>query len=473
MSETSAAGARPDGAEAPRWVRSLDSIVGPKEGTTAAPVDCIVLGDSREALRVVASGSVDLIHTSPPYNIEKPYAHVDDALGDEEYLGLLRDVFSECFRTLRPHGSLFFQVGYSETSGAGREIVPIDTLTYPLFREIGFRLWDRVVWHYFGGMSFTRKFKNTHEVILWWVKPGPKGELAPYFDVDGVRERSRSYDKRNNLLGKNPGNVWLADRVAYGGHARQTSHIAVYPEAITERIVRACSRPGDMVVDPFAGSGTTPAVARSLGRRWLGIEISPTYATEAGHRVGAKQGSEVETLGSGLLKAVAFGNTPGKRPFDFLVDSYTAWLKRCDLGRYAEMLGNELTGVFVGDLFGSRMNKSAKPGAWRFFDEFFRSGAPEHDPLVTASSVLDASYAQRRRWNGLRRFRDTVVQLGELVNLTDNKPTDLVGRLVDQEPTSFTAEGNYVIFNGPPLILRKSSSHDEGEENPEQAVLDL
>ena len=186
------------------------------------------------------SDSVDLIHTSPPYNIEKHYADSSDDLEHGEYLQLLADVFSECYRVLQPGASLFLQTGYSQDMSA--EIFPIDMLSYRVMRSIGYKLWDRIVWHYRGGMSFTRKFKNTHETILWWVKPQADGSFQPFFDVDAVREQSKSYDKRNNLLGKNPGNVWSEDRVAFGGHARDTSHIAIYPESVTERIIRACTR---------------------------------------------------------------------------------------------------------------------------------------------------------------------------------------------------------------------------------------
>ena len=188
-------------------------------GQSSPFIDRIILGDSRRVLPKLPSESVDLIHTSPPYNIEKLYAHSADDLDHDEYLQFLVDVFSACYRLLKPGASLFLQAGYSQNQTD--EIVPIDILSHGPLHRMGYRLWDRIIWHYRGGMAFKRKFKNTHETILWWVKPRSDGSFQPSFDVDAVRERSKSYDRRNNLSGKNPGNVWSEDRVAFGGHARK------------------------------------------------------------------------------------------------------------------------------------------------------------------------------------------------------------------------------------------------------------
>ena len=98
---------------------------------------------------------------------------------------------------------------------------------------------------------------------------------------------AKGYDKRNNFWGRNPGNVWEVDHVAYGTTG-QTSHIVVFPEEISERIVRAWSAPGDLVLDPFSGSGTVATVAQGLGRRWLGIEIVPNSAKEE-HRSSSRR----------------------------------------------------------------------------------------------------------------------------------------------------------------------------------------
>ncbi len=229
----------------------------------------IICGDSLEVLPHLPDDSVDLIHTSPPYNIEKPYASgITDKAPLSEYLEFLDSVIGEIKRVVRPGGSIFWQTGYTQYDEAGSEIVPIDHLSHVMFRgdPHPVQLWDRIIWRYWGGHAFTKKFTNKHETIMWCVKPGAE----PRFCVEEVRERAKSYDKRNNFWGRNPGNVWDVDRVAFGSSG-QTSHIAVFPEEVTERIVRACSSPDDFVLDPFSGSGTVAKVARGLGRRWLGI----------------------------------------------------------------------------------------------------------------------------------------------------------------------------------------------------------
>lgn len=436
--------------------------------------DRILVGDSRKVLRDLPSDTVDLIHTSPPYNIEKRYADSSDDLEHGEYIQLLVDVFSECYRLLRPGASLFLQTGYSQDVSV--EMVPIDMLSYEAMRNMGYRLWDRIIWHYRGGMSFTRKFKNTHETILWWVKPETTGAFQPSFDVDAVREQSKSYDKRNNLLGKNPGNVWLEDRVAFGGYARNTSHIAIYPESVTERIIRACTRPGQFVLDPFAGSGTTPAMARALGRRWIGIDVSPKYAREAERRIGRKQASEGASLASGLVKMVGFGNKPGRKPFDYLCDALVTWIKGYNSDHYAQIRQDQLGQVFESGLFRSAQVKSAKPSVWRYFDSFFTSGDATHDHLRVVSAALDASYPQRRRWNGVRKYLHSFSVIEDLLGSARGRSTELVQSVVMCEPSSFrlSDRGDVITFRGPPLPIHKNTvgpGHKERTDQPSQVSI--
>lgn len=160
----------------------------------------IVCGDALAVLPHVPNDSVDLIHTSPPYNIEKPYAsRVADNAPISEYLEFLSSVITEMKRVVRPGGSIFWQTGYTQGDESGPEIVPIDHLSHDLFRcdPHPFQLWDRIIWRYWGGHAFTKKFTNKHETIMWYVKPGAE----PQFLVDDVRERAKSYDKRNNFWG--------------------------------------------------------------------------------------------------------------------------------------------------------------------------------------------------------------------------------------------------------------------------------
>ena len=180
------------------------------------------------------------------------------------------------------------------------------------------------------------------------MKPGAE----PTFDVDNIRERSKEYDKRNNLWGRNPGNVWEVDRVA-SGSTEQTSHIAVFPEELSEKIIRACSVEGDLVFDPFSGSGTVPKVARSLARRWIGIEVSPAYASESAHRVGFQQPSEASALGSELVKRVAFHDKRGVLAVEDVARRVSTWSRSVKLEPIVDRFNDDIAAA-IADRTGSK-----------------------------------------------------------------------------------------------------------------------
>lgn len=400
----------------------------------------LIIGDSRVVLPELPTNYVDLIHTSPPYNIEKPYSASSDDLHHVEYMNLLRTVFQECFRILKPNASLFLQSGYSQNQSA--EVLPIDILTYEMMHDLGFVLWDRIVWHYRGGLSFSKKFKNTHETILWWVKPSSSKTFQPYFAVDEVREASISYDKRNNLFGKNPGNVWVEDRVAFGGRKRETSHVAVYPESITERLIRACSRPGEMVLDPFSGSGTTPALARALGRRWIGIEVSPKYANESLQRLKRKQSCELATLASAVLKRIAFGEKTGKYPLHSVTSLLQNWLNAIDIKKYFEIMAENLNADELENISKTRIEKNLKSGVWSYFDQLFKSDADSIQPLLMINSLIDEEYPQRSRWNNVRKFLHSLELLTSLSRYANDCISELLFNVIECET------GSYVFDHG-------------------------
>lgn len=427
-------------------------------------INTIIVGNCLNVLPLLPDESVDLIHTSPPYNIGKEYTGFDDARSLWEYREFLGKVIQECYRVLKPNGSFFFQSGYSEEDRYSREIYPIDMLSYDLFKDAGFKLWDRIIWHYFGGMSFSRKFKNNHETILWWVRPGP-GQLAPYFDVDAVRERTRSYDKRNNLWGKNPGNVWIEDRVAYGSNRRDTTHIAVYPEGITERIIRACSQPGWVVLDPFAGSGTTPMMARALGRKWVGIEISPVYAREAASRVGSRQPGEAWNLASCILKVEGFENNHRRLPACVLATKLRVWLDSCPLDEWHRTWEEQIAKTGLGNGPQSDEGKDRKPEVWAYFDELFSNPPNRLRQLVVASRLLDALYPQRRVWNNVRKYKHTLDLIARLRD-DASQGEQFVAALASEEPSSYSLEETWVYFHGKPVEpWQEASKNGQQKDN--------
>ena len=143
-----------------------------------------------------------------------------------------------------------------------------------------------IIWHYTFGVNCTKKFNRSHAHILYYVAD-PKRFT---FNADSVRvpsaRQTKYADRRANPSGKIPDDTWTISRVC-GTFKERTDHPCQMPEAVLERIIRASTNPSDCVLDPFAGSGTTLAVAKRLGRRSIGIELSMRYAHDIAKRVEA------------------------------------------------------------------------------------------------------------------------------------------------------------------------------------------
>jgi adenine-specific DNA-methyltransferase len=399
--------------------------------------DRIIHGDALDVLAAEGVPPVDLVHTSPPYNIDRPYQEFTDRLHLDDYLTFVSRIAALLFRRMRPGASLFWQTGYTQASPGSDEINPIDVLTFPLFQRQGFYLKDRIVWRYFGGMAFKAKFKNQHETILWYVKGDPEDSTTrPVFNVDEVREASREYDPRNNLLGRNPGNVWEVDRVAFGS-TEQTSHIAVFPEEVTERIVRACSRPGDLVLDPFTGSGTVAKVAKGLGRHYLGVEISAAYHREAVRRIGFQQFGEAATILSELVKLyLATGR--GRATFDECAQGLI------DMGRAKPSDGERRLAGYAEQVDGgSDVPKAGKAKLWAFADAFVEQlgdrPAANRGLLANVMMAYLRSYKLAKWFNGLRLALIARRLCGQLTpHLQEiDRTVAMVRAIVAAEPSSY------------------------------------
>ncbi len=420
---------------------------------TADGVRALVSADCREVLRMCPADWAALVHTSPPYNIRRPYNGFMDIREIDEYQSFLGEVISDLSRIVKPGGSVFWQSGYTGTHArrlgrANGGIVLLDSLSLPVFVERGFVLWDRIVWNYFGSMAFKSKFTNRHETILWLVKPGRNG-MAPAFNLDEVRERAVSYDARNHILGRNPGNVWQADRVAYGSTG-QTSHPAVFPEEISERIVRCCSQPGDVVIDPFAGSGTACKVSLTLDRQFLGCDISRAYVQEADERLGLWTGGETWNLALGILVLCAFDRRVGARS---LTELDAALSLACRGGRSREIgeLQEQVQELSAPTTVTAGV-KRRKQALWKKYDDLVRDGDPSH-PMVLADQALCFCYAHRRRWNGTKRCLSSGLLLKQLSEETlgraESDRADLIRRLCLGAPTRFAVLGNRIALKRP------------------------
>jgi adenine-specific DNA-methyltransferase len=241
--------------------------------------------DNLEFMSHLADESMHLIVTSPPYNIGKEYEERHDL---DEYLYNQKKVIAECVRLLHPEGSLCWQVGNHITSNG--EVIPLDMLLYPLFKEHSLILRNRIIWHFEHGLHCTRRFSGRYETILWFTK-----SLNYIFDVDPVRVPSKYPNKKYfkgprkgeyscNPLGKNPGDVWIIPNVK-ANHVEKTLHPCQFPVELIERLVLSMTNPRDKVLDPYCGVGSSIIAAILHDRIGYGCDIDPTYIEVARERI--------------------------------------------------------------------------------------------------------------------------------------------------------------------------------------------
>ena len=172
-----------------------------------------------------------------------------------------------CYRALKPTGSLWVAIGddyAAEVRLIGRKL------------DLHLRNW--VVWHYTFGQNTKKKFARSHTHLFYWVKD-PKNFTFNDRAIRIPSARQTTYaDKRANPIGKLPDDVWTEfPRVCGTFQEREKWHPCQMPETILARIIRACTEKGGLVLDPFAGSGTTVVVAKKLSRQYVGLEISEEY----------------------------------------------------------------------------------------------------------------------------------------------------------------------------------------------------
>jgi DNA modification methylase len=250
------------------------------------------IGDAREEFKKIKDESLGLVVTSPPYNIDKDYGKYDDNQEFEEWKEMVDEITSEAYRVLEDSGSFCLNVSPVPMS-KNKEIVPLPAIAWEIGKENGFKLRNWITWRFHSMVNCTNRLSGRWEAILWFVK-----DLDEYkFNLDDIRVPYRTDDDRIDGDGRNPTDVWKFDRVNnMTKNKLDIDHPTVYPLEMIERIIKMTTDEGDVVLDPFLGSGTTLVAAKKQNRRGIGFEIDEDYADTIEHRL--KNEAEQQKLDS-------------------------------------------------------------------------------------------------------------------------------------------------------------------------------
>ncbi|MEN6307561.1 MAG: DNA methyltransferase [Anaerohalosphaeraceae bacterium] len=244
----------------------------------------ILLGDCIELLDKIDQPFVDMVFADPPFNVGFRYDKYHDKLEKNNYLAWTRDWMTACLRVLKPHGS--FYIAIADDYAAHIRIIG---------EELGLSVRNWIIWHYTFGQQTTQKFAKSHTHILYFVRD-VKNFVFNDLAVRIPSDRQLYYnDARAISIGKIAGDTWdCYSRVCGSFKERQGWHPCQMPELLLARAVAVSSNPGDMVLDPFSGSGTTAAAALQLGRNYCGFDISEDYVINSRKRL-ADLKTQIET----------------------------------------------------------------------------------------------------------------------------------------------------------------------------------
>ncbi len=254
--------------------RSTDPVVG--ERTLA---NRIYQADSRD-LDMVEDGVVDLVICSPPYNVGKNYQNHDDALPLDDYLSLLRDVWAECKRVVRPGARICVNV-----AGVDRQpYLPLQSYITQQLIELGFLMRGEIIWDKAASVGVSTAWgswqsptnptlRDVHEYIMVFSKE--------QFRLEETKGETDLTSEEFTALTRS---VWSFPTES----ASKVGHPAPFPVELPRRLIKLYSWKGALVLDPFCGSGSTCVAAAQLGRLWIGVDIDPAYVGLARRRVSSE-----------------------------------------------------------------------------------------------------------------------------------------------------------------------------------------
>jgi modification methylase len=277
-------------------------------GAGTLPLDTILDGDCIDRMRALPAESVDLIFADPPYNLQlkgtlhRPDNSLVDAVDDhwdqfsgfDAYDRFTRDWLSAARRLLKPNGAIWVIGSYHNVFRLGAEM-----------QNQGFWILNDVVWRKSNPMPNFRgkRFTNAHETLIWASK-APASKYT--FNYEALKAANDGVQMRSDwVIPLCTGHERLKDDAGDKAHPTQK------PEALLHRVILGTTNPGDVVLDPFFGTGTTGAVAKMLGRRWIGIEREASYRTAATKRLAnvrpLEQAALTVTTSKRAEPRVAFG----------------------------------------------------------------------------------------------------------------------------------------------------------------------
>ncbi|HRZ65481.1 MAG TPA: site-specific DNA-methyltransferase [Spirochaetia bacterium] len=254
-------------------------------GAEAGPGSGLVIaGDCLAVLPRLAPASVDLLVADPPYNLDKAFgSRSGSRMSDEDYEAYTASWLEACLPLLKPGASVYaccdWRGGAAMQRALGRRLV----------------LRNRITWEREKGRAAARNWKGAHEDIWFATVSGEyrfdaaavrlrRRVRAPYRDgAGGPKDWGDGPDGK--LRDTAASNLWTDLVVPFWSMPENTSHPTQKPEKLLAKLLLASSRPGDLVLDPFLGSGTTAVVAKKLGRRFVGIEADPEHCLAALRRL--------------------------------------------------------------------------------------------------------------------------------------------------------------------------------------------
>ncbi|MGD9868225.1 MAG: site-specific DNA-methyltransferase [Hyphomicrobiales bacterium] len=295
-----------------------------KRPPCAAVLDRVIVGDCIAEMARLPEGSVDLVFADPPYNLQldgellRPNNTRVDGVDDDwdkfssfsDYDRFTREWLAACRRLLKPDGAIWVIGSYHNIFRVGAAM-----------QDLGYWILNDVIWRKTNPMpNFRgRRFTNAHETLIWAAR---EAESRYAFNYDAMKALNDDLQMRSDwLFPICTGSERLKDSSGRKAHPTQK------PEALLARVLLAASSPGDVVLDPFSGTGTTAAVAKRLGRHWIGIERDADYAQAAVQRIDAILPLPVEDVelsrGKRAAPRVPFGMivelgmlTPGAKLYD-------------------------------------------------------------------------------------------------------------------------------------------------------------